>query len=129
MKQATGLTLIEVLVALAIVAIAMTAIIKATAQNIRATAHLQTKTTANWVAELILNEVKVGLVKVPPSSEGLNAKMDMLGNEWYWQVQSSATPNPRIKKINVRVYQYEPTDANASTITQLDGYAYVENKE
>jgi prepilin-type N-terminal cleavage/methylation domain-containing protein len=52
----SGLTLIEVLVALAIISIALTAIIKATSENIRGTAYLQDKTIAMYVARQILNE-------------------------------------------------------------------------
>ena len=60
-----GLTLIEVLIALAIVSIAMTAIIKATSQNIRSTQYLEHKTLAAWVGEEVLNKARVELLRLP----------------------------------------------------------------
>ncbi len=60
-QACVGLTLIEVLIALAIVGIAMTAIIKATSQNIRSTAYLQNKLIAMWVGQQVSNEMLAGI--------------------------------------------------------------------
>jgi general secretion pathway protein I len=65
MKQQRGFTLIEVLIALAILSIALTAIIKATSQNIRDTAYIQHKMIAHYVALDVINAARAGLINLP----------------------------------------------------------------
>ncbi|EKD71211.1 MAG: hypothetical protein ACD_46C00245G0002 [uncultured bacterium] len=123
LKNKSGLTLIEVLIALAIVAIAMTAIIKATTQNIRATTYLQNKTIAMWVGQQILNEARANIIALPRSPDMLKEKTTMLGRDWYWQADSSSTPNKRIKKISVRVYTHD-AEENETPLIALESYTY-----
>jgi general secretion pathway protein I len=123
-RRQAGLTLIEVLVALAIIAIALTAIIKSVAENIRGISYLEDKTIAMYVAEQVINEVRVGLLPLPQT---LSEKTEMLGKEWYWQAQETTSSNPRIKKINVKVYRQSPEDDDAATVIDMDGFMYVGN--
>ncbi len=120
MKRAHGLTLIEVLIALAIISIAMTAIIKATGDHIRSTTYLKRKTTAYWVAQQVLTEVSLGVIKVPDDGE-LSAASDMLGKNWHWRVNKEDTGNGHIEKISVTVSDAELTD-NANGIVSLVSY-------
>lgn len=103
-KNSAGFTLIEVLLALAILAIALTAIIRSTSQNTRNMVYLQNKTIAYWVANDVVNQARVGLVKLPFESE-MEEETEVLGRNWTWKGSLTATPNPRIKKIEVDVYQ------------------------
>lgn len=119
-KHIIGLTLIEVLVALAIIGIAMTAIIKAASQNIRSTRYLQDKTTALWVGQNLLNEARVGLL----SEQENNKTTTMLGREWYSQLEFKETPNKRIKKITVNVYNHAGTREDEAPLVTLEGYLY-----
>ena len=121
-RRARGLTLIEVLVALAIIGIALTAIINASASNIRATAHVQKKTQARWIATLILNEVEVGLLSVP-SDRVLAQTTHALNRNWYWQAQALVTPNPDIKKISIAVAE-NPGEA-APILMRMETYVYL----
>jgi general secretion pathway protein I len=100
-----GFTLIEVLIALAILSIALTAIIKATSQTIKDTIYLQDKTIAHWVGLYVINEARVGIVKLPTLPGALHAETTMLGEEWSWQAMLSPTPNLHIKEIHVRVFR------------------------
>jgi len=123
-KQA-GMTLIEVLVALAIIGIALTAVIKAASQNIRATDYLQNKTIALWVGSKVMREAQLGIIGVG-GPEGLRQEQTMLGRDWFWHAEITTTANARIKKIRVRVYEREPEDDDASALIDLDGYAYAD---
>jgi general secretion pathway protein I len=120
-RKIAGLTLIEVLIALAIIAIALTAVIKATSQTIRGTTHLQTKTIAMWVGQNVLNEARLNLL--PLSTTPTSQSTLMLNQTWYWQATKESTPNKRIKKISVRVYTHEADD-DATPIIQLETYVY-----
>jgi len=119
-----GLTLIEVLIALAIVSIAMTAIIKAVSQNIRSTDYLQNKTTAMWVGQQVLNETRVGLLAVPPPPDKLRQTTTMFNKEWYWQAEQVDTPNTKIKKIAVRVFDKKTEDDNDTPLLEMESYVY-----
>ncbi|HEU5281362.1 MAG TPA: type II secretion system minor pseudopilin GspI [Gammaproteobacteria bacterium] len=102
MVKARGFTLIEVLVALAIVAIAMTAIIKATGDSIRTTAYLKQKTTAYWVAMNVLNDTLAGAQ--PGDGETKTGSTLMLNHQWPWELSAESTGNARIHKLFVRVF-------------------------
>ena len=124
MKKQAGLTLIEVLISLAIVAIAMTAIIKATSQSIRGTGYLKDKTIAMWVGQQILNEARIGILQPPKDPDKLKQKTQMLGEDWYWHLSQYDTPNKRIKKIEVRVFSHDTDDENESPIITMETYSY-----
>lgn len=122
-KNMLGLTLIEVLIALAIIGIALTAVIKSTSQNIRGTSYLQNKTIAMWVAQQVLNEARVGVLKLD-GDEKQKQSTEMLGHEWYWQASQEETPNKNIKKITVNVYPNENEDDEESPIVSMASYVY-----
>lgn len=119
MRKAPGFTLIEVLIALAILSIALTAVIKSTAQSIKNTLYLQNKSIAIWLAEDILNQVQLGLIK--PTSEKSTGQSNALSQKWRWNVELSATENNHIKKIRVTVREL----ASSQNLAELIGYEYV----
>lgn len=126
LKRQAGLTLIEVLLALAIVGIAMTAVIKAASQNIKSTAYLQNKTIAMWVGQQVINEVRAGLIELDSSSRNQKLTTDMFGHDWYWQMEQSETPNKNIKKITVSVFENEASKEEELPIITLVSYRYHE---
>lgn len=123
-NQSRGMTLIEVLIALAIIAISMTAVIKAASQNIRATTYLKNKSIALWVAQELMGEVQTGVLKLDDNRVDEVGSMEMLGRNWFWRAEDKATGNARIKQIRVRVYAREPEDDDAVPLIDLDGYRY-----
>jgi general secretion pathway protein I len=127
LRRMTGLTLIEVLIALAIISIALTAAIKAASQNIRGTTYLQDKTIALWTGQEVMNEVRLGILKLPEDSDGESGSLNMLGRDWFWRAADEATANARIRKLRVRVYASEPQDEDTLPLIDLDGYRYHAN--
>ncbi len=105
MKNKAGFTLIEVLIALVILSIALTAIIKSSSQNIKDTLYIQKKTIALWVGNQIMNEILAGLRKPPLAPDTLSQKSTMLNETWSWTAFMKPTPNPHIQEINVDVSQ------------------------
>lgn len=120
MRNNRGLTLIEVMIALAIISIALTAIIKATAQNIKDTQYLQNKTIAGWVGSEVMSKIQLGLIPLPLSEEPMEEETRMLNHDWLWQGHLENTPNSHIKKIVVIVLQKN----SAQKYIQLTGYLY-----
>lgn len=115
-----GFTLIEVLIALAILSIALTAIIQSTSQHIRDTTYIQNKTIANWVGTQVMNELRTGILKFPQTSSTMEQQMEMLGRTWVWKAHGVATPNKNIQEIDVEVFE----KTNHSKLITLVGYLY-----
>lgn len=60
-----GFTLVEVLVALVVLAVALSALIFSSQQATRGATHLVNKTIAHWVAMNIASEIHLGLTTPP----------------------------------------------------------------
>jgi general secretion pathway protein I len=123
MKNKAGFTLIEVLVALAILSIALTAIIKTTSQNIKDTLYLQQKTFALWVASDIINEIRAGVIPVPEENTPLQDEKNMFDQEWPYQTLLQNTPNPHIKEITVDVF----APKTQTLLMHLESYLYAQS--
>lgn len=120
MRNHSGLTLIEVLIALAILAIALTAIIKSSSQNIKDNVYLENKIIANWVGNDLINQVRAGLVKIPAAPSQYKQDVTVLGRSWTVQADITATPNSKIQEILVDVYP----QGSDHRVTHLAGYLY-----
>lgn len=83
-----GFTLLEVLVALAVLALALAAGIKAAGSNIDNAAYLRDRTLAHWVAMNKLTEMQV-FNKFPTTGTTERGSLLVAGSEWYWTVQTT----------------------------------------
>lgn len=119
-----GMTLIEVLIALAIISIAMTAIIKAASQNIRGTQYLQEKTVAMWVAQEVMNNIRVGVIQLSGSTTQEKNTRNALGKDWYYDASLVETPNKNIKKIIVKIFTHQTDSESATPIVTLASFVY-----
>ena len=97
-----GFTLFEVLVALAVVAIGLSAAIKVASSHINNTAYLQEKTFAHYVGMNILAEWQ--LAPQWPGSSRKTGTALMAKAEWRWSLETMATPDPNIRRVEVSVY-------------------------
>lgn len=109
MKTARGFTLIEVLVALAIVAIGMAAVLEVLTSSANTTLYLQDKTFAQWAA---LNRLEtVRLTGTVPTVGTSNDEITYAGRSWAWQQKvTSVSQIPGMVQIEVDV---RPSDSNA----------------
>src|SRR5437879_13816473 len=110
-KRKMGFTLIEVLLALAIIAIALTALLRATSQNTVFTQRLKEKTIGHWVAMQGVASLQLGMTPITLSQEN-TLKMAMAGQSWYWRVLVTPTPVKHMQKFSISVSQQR--DANFS---------------
>src|SRR5215207_3143383 len=80
-----GFTLIEVMVALLVLALAMAALQLRIGQTIESAAYLRDKTVAQWVA---LNQLELLRVATrfgnAPLQQQLTGAANMAGRTWYW---------------------------------------------
>jgi general secretion pathway protein I len=97
----TGFTLIEVLVALAIVSIALLAALRAAGQGTTNVGELRARLLAGWVAENLLAEHRARGDWLPP---GIQRGREREGGiEFAWRKEVIATPNPAFRRIDIFV--------------------------
>lgn len=112
MKGEQGFSLIEALVALAVLAIASVGLTRAVESHIDSTRGLERRATAMWIAENRLAELEL-------RSEVSEAQpVEMLGQQWQVAVTRTRTDDAEIHKVRVQVFQGNDKAALAT----LDGF-------
>jgi len=96
-----AMTLLEVMLALVILATSGLAVMKAASEALNNQAYLQQKTFALWVASNRLAELK--LQKKWPSSNWQNDDQKFAGNTWYVRYQTVQTGDDNFKALDVEV--------------------------
>jgi general secretion pathway protein I len=106
---ACGFTLIEVLVALAIVAVGMAAVLGALSSSADTISYLRDKTFANWVALNEIAQVRIsGQLPAPGKTDG---DTDFGGRKWQWHQEVTTTQVPGMVRMEVSV---RPGDSDSS---------------
>jgi len=117
-RRIGGFTLLEVLVALAVLALTMGAVIKAVGGYTGNQAYLRDRTLATWVARNVLVEQQVE--DAWPSVGELKGTTESGGREWRWLGTVSQTDEEDLRRLDVEV---RPIDAEDSEpIAVLSGF-------
>ncbi|PKH85714.1 type II secretion system minor pseudopilin GspI [Colwellia sp. Bg11-28] len=113
-----GFTLIEVMLAMAVFAIAGVALLGVADNNYRHISHLEEQMFANWVASNQL--VEVSLEKTWPPKNNRKGKVEMAGRTWYWQQKVIKTANKELRAVNMQVRLNEDDElVSANLLTYL----------
>jgi general secretion pathway protein I len=114
----SGFTLIEVMLAMAVFAIAGVALLGVADNNYRHISHLEEQMFANWVASNQL--VEVSLDKTWPPKNNRKGKVEMAGRTWYWQQKVVKTANKELRELTMEVRLNEDDElVSASLMTFL----------
>jgi len=105
-RRSAGFTLIEVLVALAIVTFGMAALLGALSSSADSVAYLRDKTLAEWVALNRIEEVRLALRR--PTKGESEGEAEMAGRRWRWRQEVNETEIKGMMRIDVSV---RPVDA------------------
>ena len=112
-----GFTLVEVLVALAIVAVALAAGMRSVAQSSDAATLLKARTLALWVAQ---NRLAAAQLASPWPALGERAgNAEQAGTTFLWREVVEGTPNPAFRKISITVADPATPDY---ALARLTGY-------
>jgi general secretion pathway protein I len=117
--RARGFTLVEVLVALMVVAIGLAALMVAVSGTARNSAYLRDKTLAQWIALNHLTEVRLGLNKAGSATD--TSTLDFAGRKWHYDTRYFATSFQSMKRIVVRVYAGD-AKAKGNPLAESTGY-------
>ena len=101
---ARGFTLVEVMVALAIVALALPALLVALSRQVDATGYLRDKSVAQMVAANKLVELRILSRARERLLEGSDSGVsEMAGREWHWWLESQPTEVPAFYRVEIDV--------------------------
>lgn len=114
-------TLVEVLVALVIIAIACTAVVKAMSDGILVSSHLRQELVSRWVASNVLSQLQNGLLPSLRDNPDQSGKVTMMGRQWGWRAQAPADlSNSYYQQVNIFVGSVD----GQKQYYRLDGFVW-----
>jgi general secretion pathway protein I len=112
-----GFTLLEVMIALAIIAITLGALISTSGSQASSAGYLKQKTLAHWVA---LNEItRLQAGNEWPDLGDSKDSIEMAGIEWFWTRTIKATEDKNSRQVEFKIYLDEDRD---HSLASLIGY-------
>lgn len=99
--KSRGFTLIEVLVALVIVTVGMSAVLATLTSSADTTIYLRDKTFAEWVALNRIAELRLQVQR--PATGKTSGDMELAGRKWRWEQEVTKLEIPGVQRIDVRV--------------------------
>ncbi len=103
MSRARGFTLIEVLAALAIITIGMSAVLGTLGSSASTAGYLRDKTLAQWIALNQVAETRLG--GELPMTGTTDGTVDYAGRHWHWRQQVTDGDAPGLYRIEVSVQE------------------------
>lgn len=108
--RSRGFTLLEVLVAMAILAITLGTIIKTVGSYASNASYLKQKTLAQWVAENKAAEIHLeNKFPLPGNKEG---EIEMASQQWHWKIKISNTSDKNLRRLDIDVYPESGNEDN-----------------
>ncbi|MEZ5499653.1 MAG: type II secretion system minor pseudopilin GspI [Steroidobacteraceae bacterium] len=124
--RARGFTLVEVLVALVIVAFAMTALMSTVTSSADSTLYLADRQLAQWIAENRIATLRLQLLA--PGKGVQSGSIEYADAKWQWRQEIIDTDVPGLRRIDVQVRRLQPgeretsvTDATGNWLVTVSG--------
>jgi general secretion pathway protein I len=113
-----GFTLLEVLIALLVLALALVAMIRTAAVQVQNFGDLRERTLAGWLAQEMLAETRIANPLPEPGRS--NGQRRFGGRDWRWEVRVQGTAVPSIRRLDISV---APASAPRDPVVQLSGFS------
>lgn len=112
----SGMTLIEVMVALVVFAYAALTLVATSSSHLNAQARLKDKTYASWVAQ---NQLTEFVLSYKPTSQkaGRRGKTEMAGRTYYFEVKVEDTGSQWLNSVRVDVSSDEEMEYLINSVT------------
>jgi len=111
-----GFTLIEIMVALAILAVAMVAIYKSVAGYVTNAGYLEQRTLAQWAAVNVSEEMRLSN-PWPNLGKDDGELEDFAGHDWFWRVEVLKNEAEWMRTVEVRVFLDEESESSLGRLT------------
>lgn len=118
LKPQAGFTLIEVMVALAIVALSLSAVVASVTQMVQAATAVQERTYASWIAQNKISAIR--LSNVTPEVSETDDQVTFASVEWALRTTISETGVENLYRVDVAV-SYAGTEQVVRTVTGFIG--------
>lgn len=103
-QSVRGFTLIEVMVALAVVAIALPALLFLLFQQLDGAEYLRQRSVASWIAEDKLGELRLIVARQGALPEGeITGETEVLDQDWSWWIDQEGTEVPGFIRVEINV--------------------------
>ncbi len=125
-RTAQGFTLLEVLIAMVVLALSLGAVIQSAGNYTVNQAYLRDRTFATWVAR---NQLATALMSETwPSTGQTKGEVEFPlpvsgsgGREWRWKMQVSQTPEEDLRRLDIEVFVLDADD-DADPLATLSGF-------
>jgi general secretion pathway protein I len=118
-RKRSGFTLLEVLVALLVLALALLALSRTAANQVDAFGAMRERAIAGWLAADVLAQTKLA---TPFPAVGTNdGRRRFGGRDWHYDVVVQGTPVASIRRIDVHVYAPDDPKSPIATLTGFGG--------
>ncbi len=114
-----GFTLMEVLVALAVLALALAAVIQGVAASNSNTAYLRERTFAHWVAMNRIAEMQT--LEQWPAVGSDSGSEEMAGQRWHWRIEISDAGIEGVRRLEISVRRQIQEQQPLAQLTALLG--------
>jgi len=113
-KITLGFTLVEVMVALAVVAVALPALMFSLHQQIDGTVYLRDKSLAHMIAANKLAEMRIMARAKEQLLKGKDSgTTEFADRQWDWHINSTETELPNFYRVEIKVSEAEVEEGNA----------------
>jgi general secretion pathway protein I len=114
-----GFTLVEVLVALVVVALGLTSLMVAVSGTARTSGYLRDKVVAQWIALNRLAAVRLTVNRLGDTHD--TGELDFANRKWHYDTRYFDTTVPSMKRIVVRVWA-GPAKTKGNPIAESTGF-------
>lgn len=118
-RRSRGFTLLEVLVALAVLGIALAALTHNISVNVDNAAYLRERTFAHWVAMNKVTELQVSGDWPGPGTQRGDALLAK--RQWYWSATVANTEDPDVRRLDVAVFVTQDGKQPLATLVSYVG--------
>lgn len=118
-ERQRGFTLLEVLIALLVLALALLALSRTAAYQVNNFGALRERTIAGWLAADILTHTRL-TTPFPPAGNS-DGERRFGGRIWHWDLIVQTTPVDTLRRLDVRVYAGSDRSAPLAELTGFSG--------
>lgn len=113
--KVAGFTLLEAMIALAIVALGMMAVNTQLNRYVMSAIYIEQKTLASWIASNILTELSVA--PQWPEVGDTTGEVEFAQRQWIWRAEVSATPIENLRRVDVAVFLEDDPEIQIHTMS------------